>query len=254
MTRVVENYQDLQDTVADYLNRTDLVVQIPKFIYFGERKIFRWLRTTLNEKLFTIDMRVTPDTGDPTQVQLTDQLDLPTDYLDTLTLQAFTWNSATEEKPVGGRPLRRISQDELYARQYRSSGRGNSSRPGEPEVFARTRDRINIWPVPENDTLITWQYYCDLSGLFDTPTSDNSVLAKAPDMYVYAALLEAEPFLKPEDDAMARLPIWKSMYQECKEALIDQHDLERYSGSANEINNAWGGPTETRSYDRTGWA
>lgn len=265
MARRIENYQDLQDRVADYLNRNDLSSQIEDFIYLGERKIFRWYRNANNEKITTIDMRSDPDVLIPTQVSLRDQIDLGEDYLETLTLQAYVWGGPETNAPdfAVGKPLRRISQDEFLARRY-ANNKDGEPRPGEPEVFARIRDAIYLHPIPAEDSssltsanlFITHQYYCDLSGLFDTPTSDNNVLKTAPDLYLYAALLEAEPFLKPEDVAYQRIPIWKAMYEEGKQAIIEQTDAEKYSGSVNEVNNAFGGPQDGRATtsNRTGWA
>ncbi len=243
MTRRVNNYQDLQDLVAAYLNRTDLSDRIQDFIYFGERKIFRWYRNQNNEKLFTLDMRVTPDPMDPTQLLLSSQLDLPDDYLETLTLQAFTWNSQQVPPPplpetAIGLPLTRVSQTAFQQAAYLDNKSGQY-RPGEPQIFARIRDAIQIYPAPEGDTYVTWQYYCDLSGILDTPTSDNNVLKTAPDMYVYAALIEAAPFLKTEDE-VNRLATWKGLYEEAKMAIIEQNDAELYSGSNTEVQSAFG--------------
>jgi len=259
MARRIANYQDLQDRIADYLNRTDLASQIEDFIYLGERKIFRWYRNANNEKLVTLDMRVTPDVGDPTQVLLDDQLDLPDDYLETLTLQAFTWDGGTPANPTPlpdqvGRPLQRISQTQFQGLRYGDNRNGNS-RPGEPQVFCRIRDALFLYPAPEADTYVTWQYYCDLSGLFDTPTSDNNVLKTAPDLYIYAALLEAEPFLKPEDEAYNQITLWRSMYEDAKQEIIEQTEREVFSGSTNEIQSSFGSAgVRSFSTNREGWA
>lgn len=243
MARRVENYQDLQDLVADYLNRTDLVERIQDFIYFGERKIFRWYRNQNNEKLVSLDMRANPDGGDPSQVLLSGQIDLPDDYLETLTLQSFEWNSEQVPPPpdptVGiGRPLQRVSLTAFQAAQYQDNKSGQG-RPGEPSIFARSRDALFLHPVPEGDTFITWQYYCDFSGQFDTPTSDNNVLKVAPDMYTYAALIEAAPFLKTEEE-QKRLRTWVAMYDSAMQEIIEQNDAELYSGSNTEVQGAFG--------------
>lgn len=248
-TRQIENYQDLQEVVADWLNRTDLSERIPTFIFLAERKIFRWYRNANNEKKTFIDMRVNPST-DPTlsQVALSPQIDLAKDYLETLLLTALVWRGDTPEPPPlsAGRPLERVSLDALKAAQWRGGVNGaQQARPGEPRIFARDRDAIFIYPTPEANSLnqgllVEHQYYCDLSGLFDTPTSDNNVLKTAPDMYLYATLLEAEPYLKPEDEALARMPIWKGLYEEAKQAIIDQDRDERMSGSNVEVQGAFG--------------
>lgn len=257
MARQVNNYQDLQDAIRDYLNRNDLTDQIELFIFLAERKIFRWYRNANNEKLVTIDGRVSPSTAPgSTEVLVAPQIDLPADYLETLTLQAFPWDAskagATLPEKNIGRPLERISIDQYNKRRFRQN-RSGSSLQREPDSFVRIRDAIYLYPEPEADLYITWQYYCDLSGLFDTPTSDNNVLKTAPDLYIYGALLEAEPFLKPEDAAFARIPIWKAMYEEAKLAINDQSREELFSGSVTEVQNGFGGYSTERR-DRDGWA
>jgi len=243
VARLIQNYQDLQDAVADWLNRTDLAVQIPQFIYLGERKIFRWYRSQNNEQLQTIDMRVNPDPLDPDQVLLSARIDLPDDYLETLTLQA------------NGRVLERISLTELQVRRGRTATGGSRTR-GEPTAFSRQRDGLILDPAPAGDTFITWIYYCDLSGVLDTPTSDNNVLKTAPDLYLYAALLEAEPFLKPSDAAFQRIAVWKSMYEEAKQAILEQNEREAFSGSANQVQSGFrsGYGRGPGVFDREGWA
>ena len=254
--------------MADWLNRTDLTEQVQDFIYLAERKIFRWYRNANNEKLITIDMRRNPDVGDPNQVSINSQIDLPDDYLESLTLQLFIWDSTAAGAPDPtanpgvlteiGRPLRRVSQTELQQRRFRASrNNGAGQLPGEPEVFARTRDALQIFPRLDStsDAYVTFQYYCDLSGLFDTPSSDNNVLKTAPDLYIYGSLLEAEPYLKPEDSAYQMLPVWKGMYEEAKQQIIDQTEQEVFSGSVNEINNSFGSEgLRSTPTNREGWA
>lgn len=260
MPRQIENYQDLQDAVADYLNRTDLTLRIEQFIYFAERKIFRWYRNANNEKLVRYDMRRNPDTSPgSTESAIFPQIDLPDDYLETLTLRVTSWDSEAPgaELPLrAGRPLRRISLTELQNRQHQARRNGDP-RPGEPEVFARERDAI--WTFPEigtdSDWVWEWIYYCDLTGLFDTPTSDTNVLKTAPDLYLYGALLEAEPFLKPEDEAMQMIPLWASFFDESKRQIIEQQSMEEFSGSQNEINNSFGSSgMRSGGTNREGWA
>lgn len=243
MPRAITNYRGLQDTVASYLNRTDLADRIPQFIYFGERDIFRWIRMQANEQLQTIDMRATPDPLDPDQVLLASRIDLTDDYLETKTLQA------------NGHVLQRISITEGQNQRGRSQT-GTARLIGEPRQFYRQRDALILTPAPTGDTFITWIYYCDLSGRFDADTDDNSILRIAPDLYLYATLLAAEPFLKPEDDAFPRIALWKSMYEEAKQALITQEDMEAFSGSANEVQSGFmsGYGRGPGYFDRDGWA
>ncbi len=266
MARTIENYQDLQDVVADWLNRADLAQVIPTFIFLAERKIFRWYRNANNEKKYSVDMRAEPSTApDTSQVLLSPQIDLPADYLETLILTALVWNGDSALEPplqASGRPLQRVSLDALEAARWRSAPNGEQEgRPGEPRIFARDRDALIIHPAPAASStnqglLIRHQYYCDLSGGFENPNSDNNVLRTAPDMYLYAALLEAEPYLKPEDAALARMPIWKGLYEEAKQAVIDQDRDERFSGSNVEVQGAFGagGSSFAPDSNARGWA
>ena len=266
MARRIANYQDLQDRVADYLNRADLASQIQDFIYLGERKIFRWYRNHNNEKRLYYDMRRNPNPSFPRQIAITDRIDLFGDYLETLMLSYYIWDGDLDEAPVGtvaGKPLERVSLDALEMARWRNSASaGAGSRPGEPAIFARDRNQIVVHPAPTTNGDIQairfiWQFYVDYSGEFTDGTSDNDVLRTAPDLYLYSALLEAEPFLKPEDDAFQRIPIWKAMYEEATAQIIEQDDAEKYSGSNVEIQSAFGpGARRSLAADTatTGWA
>ena len=66
------NYGELKEEVRAYLyNRKDLTVNIPQFINFGERRIFRQLRCRANEAQVTGDLTL-DNTGFP----------LPADFLE----------------------------------------------------------------------------------------------------------------------------------------------------------------------------
>ncbi len=267
MARIIENYRALQDNVRLWLNRTDLDLQIPTFIYLAERKIFRWYRNHNNEKRLYYDMRLNPNPSFPKQIAISDRLDLFGDYLETLMLSYYIWDGALDEAPIGtvaGRTLQRVSLDQLENARWRarSDSGANSPRPGDPAIFARDRNQLVVHPAPQANGDIQairfiWQFYVDYSGQFTADTSDNDVLRTAPDLYLYGALLEAEPYLKPKEAAFQRLPLWKAMYEEAKQQIITQDDEEKYSGSNVEIQGAFGsGARTTHAADTAmkGWA
>lgn len=257
MARQIANYQDLQDAVANWLNRTDLAQEIETFIYLGERNIFRWYRHSNNEKKVAYDMRRNPDTAPgSTELSIQPQIDLPDDYLDTLTLTVASWDSTAAGATAperAGKPLRRISISEMQARRH-AAARNGDSLTGEPEVFTRERAAIITFPEidSESDWYWEWMYYCDLTGLFDTPTSDTNVLKTAPDLYLYAALMEAEPFLKTEDE-LKSLEKWTMKFERAKQLILEQQSMEDFSGSVMSINNVFGGGQGSNS-QREGWA
>ena len=67
------NYSDLQSTIASYLARTDLTVQIPDFIQLAETRLRRDLR--IRQMLKVVTTATTP--SDST-------VELPSDFLQLL--------------------------------------------------------------------------------------------------------------------------------------------------------------------------
>ena len=74
---------------------------------------------------------------------------------------------------------------------------------------------------------VTLHYYAQIPGL-STGNPSNWLLEKAPDLYLYSALLEAAPYIK--DDA--RLAVWGSARQAVLDAIQSANDASRYSGRA----------------------
>lgn len=228
MAREIDDYESLQEAIQDWLNRADLVARIPTFIYLAERKIFRRYRMPNNEKTVTYNMRAVPEYdslgsgNSDNQIALASSIDLQSDYLETLTMQA------------NGKPLERLSLTKMQS--LRAS---NPGEVGPIKFFARERGAILFHPFPDGDTVIKWIYYCDLSGNLTADSSDLDVLRTAPDLYLYGSLLQAEPFLKPEEDEYRLLPVWKKMYDEGFVELEFQRDEDERSGSNVEVQSSY---------------
>jgi hypothetical protein len=228
MARIIENYGDLTEAIADWLNRTDagLVDRIPTFIYLAERAIFRRYRNPNNEKTVTYNMKTDPDPGVEGELILDNKIQLQTDYLETLTLQ------------VNGRPMTRVSLTKIQAALW--GGSQANTQVGSPDEFARERSNLLFSPFPDGDTLVKHIYYCDLTGTMTTPESDNDVLRTAPDLYLYGALLQAQPYLKPTDDEKELIMMWKGLFDEAFSMVEFQRDEDERSGSNVEIQSAFG--------------
>lgn len=228
MAREIENYGDLKDAVADWLNRSDLLPRIPSFIYMAERKIFRRYRNPNNEKTITYRLRENPQydsagsTSIGTEIALIDTVDLPGDYLETLTIQQ------------NGIPIDRKSLTEIQ--NLRSS---NNAERGPIKYYARERKRLVFWPFPTADVDIRLIYYFDLSGDLTEDTDDHDVLRTAPDLYLYGALLQAEPFLRSSPEEMALIQVWKGLYNEAFEEIEYQRDEDERSGSNVSVKSAY---------------
>jgi hypothetical protein len=194
----ITNYTTLVSTVADYLNRQDLSAQIPTFIQLAE--------SDLNTRLRCREMIVrATTTNDDEYVRL------PLDFLEGINLQL-----------VGGQsPLRYITLDEadiVNARQGYNA----------PTFYSLMNGAIELVPPPATgvDVEIEMVYYGKITALSDE-NQTNWLLLKAPDVYLYGALVHAAPFLMDDQ----RISVFGSFYSQRVEALNDESQKSLHSGS-----------------------
>jgi hypothetical protein len=76
-----------------------------------------------------------------------------------------------------------------------------------------------ILPTPDNAYPIEILYY-EQPALLDDETQTNWITEYAPQLLLYATLLEATPFLKADE----RIPVWQSMYDRAA-GMINGEDL-----------------------------
>jgi len=103
--------------------------------------------------------------------------------------------------------------------QYRSSG--------VPIFFGIVGGQIRVLPIPDAAYTAELAYYAKLSKLSASVTT-NWLLAQAPDVYLYGALLQAAPYL--QDDA--RITVWSALYQAGLDQLQIADDRGSTSGGA----------------------
>lgn len=87
----------------------------------------------------------------------------------------------------------------------------------------------NHWlfiPPPTAEVELEIMYY-QLPALLDDSTQTNWVTEQAPNLLLYASLLEATPFLKNDE----RISTWEAMYLRAAQAL-NQEDIEKISDRA----------------------
>ena len=80
-------------------------------------------------------------------------------------------------------------------------------------------------------------FYKKIDALSDSNTTEQ-MLTDNPDVYLYGALLEAEPFLMNDE----RVQLWATAFQESLRALQEQDNKDRHSGSAMRVMNTTGYP------------
>jgi hypothetical protein len=136
---------------------------------------------------------------------------LPLDFLESINMQI-----------VGGQsPLRYITLDEsdiVNARQGYNA----------PTFYSLMNGAIELVPPPATggDVEIEMVYYGKITALSDSNTT-NWLLLKAPDVYLYGALVHAAPFLMDDQ----RISVFGSFYSQRVEALNDESQKSLHSGS-----------------------
>lgn len=194
----ITNYSTLQSTIADYLNRQDLTAQIPTFIQLAE--------ADMNTRLRCREMIVrATTTNDDEYVRL------PLDFLESINLQLTDGQS----------PLRFVTLDEADIINKRQTYTA-------PTFYSLMNGAIELVPPPATgvDVEIEMVYYGKITALSDSNTS-NWLLLKAPDVYLYGALVHAAPFLMDDQ----RISVFGSFYSQRIEALNDESQKSLHSGS-----------------------
>lgn len=100
---------------------------------------------------------------------------------------------------------------------------GNSS--GAPMYYAILDDKIRFYPTPDSTYSLKMGYWRKILTLSDTQTT-NWLLTDHPDIYLFGALVQAEPFLKSDP----RIATWKTMLEEALTQLHQYTDEYHDSG------------------------
>jgi hypothetical protein len=187
------SYDELQTAVGRWLKRTNLNDSIPDFIALAEAKLNTKIRVRQMRTFFSIT---------PTQPFVS----LPGDYAEAIRLT------------YGTRRMDFISEN-LATEQM--------NRDGQTDEFTIAGNKIWLLTYVDGQTKMTLHYYQNIESLSESNTS-NWLLEDAPNIYLYAALVEAEPFIKNDD----RIAIWAQMLQAALDDLERNDDSGQHSGSA----------------------
>lgn len=193
----IATYSDLQTAVGTWLNRSDLAAIIPDLITLAEARI--------NSDLYNVRSSEAKTTL--TTVAGTSTVTLPTDFVEMKRAQILgAYNTV----------LKYLSPDEIaadYAWNQTSL----------PVVFTVYGQTMELAPIPDGVYTIELTYFQKLPALSNTNTT-NWLLASWPNVYLYAALCEAQPYLMNDE----RLPVFQAKY---KEAIDGVNALDWYSGT-----------------------
>lgn len=202
----ITTYSELKTAVASWLNRSDLTAYVPDFISLAEVRI---KRDVAKMNLIGLEKRATASTvsGDA-------YLATPTRLL---SIRSLKLNTA----PV--RVLKYMPSDALNTIY-------NSTATSKPYAYSVIGDEIKLAPIPDSVYTIEMNYYAGETPLSDSNAS-NWFMANAPDLLLYGALVEAEPFLKNDE----RISVWSGMYENALQALDDMNRVQSFAGSGLEM-------------------
>jgi hypothetical protein len=202
---VITNYSTLQTAVQDYMARADLSTFVPNYIQNWEERFFRdpmnwaaWMETALN---VTISSQVAA---------------LPADYLELVT--AYIDGSPSTS-------LQRVPLKQMSLHFPRNAP------VGYPVWIARSGANFIFGPVPDGAYTVKGVYYAKPTVIRSDGDGVNWLVTNAPDLMLYGALLEAEPFMRNDE----RFELWRALYTEALSAYRRQHKSENASGSPPQV-------------------
>lgn len=193
---VIASYTTLETAVADYLAKSNLTTFIPNFIQNWEEKFYRqpknfgrWMESALN---LTISSSV---------------IAVPADYL------------GLKYAYINGSPSSRLDRVSLN-QMYGTYPRGGDT--GLPRWIARDTTNFVFGPAPDSDYNIRGVYWAKptLMRSFAADAAAHWIIVNAPDLALYGALIEAQPFLMNDK----RIPTWQAFYDT---ALLNYRELFR---------------------------
>jgi len=195
----ISNYSELKTAIASWLDRTDLTDIIPDFIALAETRHKR------DFKIRRMETRVTANTIDGSEFY-----SLPDDYV---AMRNIKLN--TDPKT----PLEFLTP-EIMDRLNAGSSKGT------PKAYTIKGNNIELRPIPDGVYQVEVSYYKHFTALSDSNTT-NDMLTHHPDIYLYGALVEAEPYLQNDK----RIQVWSGYYDRAKQDIITSNERDRHSGT-----------------------
>lgn len=190
----ISTYSELKQEIADHLDRDDLTTKIDTFIDLAEARHRRdiRIREMITRSSFTIDARYE---------------DFPTGLLEVISFRLLT-------DPVT--KLQYVTPEQMA--DYRVEG------SGKPELFT-IHAQFEFNKVPDESYSGEILYHKALTALSDANTT-NALLTRAPDAYLYGALVATAPYLLNDE----RIETWASLYKSAVDGLAIARRQERSSG------------------------
>lgn len=194
----LSTYADLKTAITGWLDVTTatLTSQIDDLITVGEKRIFREARTR--------DMETALSSAISSGV-----VALPASYV----AMKFAYLNTSPIQVLERRPA-----EWIYANYPQTTTSGI------PQFFARDGSNFIFGPYPDSAYTMNGIYYARLTAI---SSSVNALFTANPDLYLMAALAEAEMLIGRDP----RIAIWESKYQRILADVNGEDKTEDQSGS-----------------------
>ena len=204
----ISTYSELKTAVANWLDRDDLADRIPEFIALAEARMNRVLRLRMMESKYTAST-----------IASQRNYALPASYIQ---MRNFQLNTS---------PITSLSyvSPEIYDRLW------GGSQGGIPQFYTIIANELQLGPIPGSVITMEMLFYKKISALSASNTTE-LMLTDNPDVYLYGALLEAEPFVMNDE----RIGVWAQGFEKAIVDLQEQDNKDRHSGSALRVMNTGG--------------
>lgn len=194
----IDSYGALQTAIINRLHRANLTTLVPDFIALGEARIYRDLRIRCMETALSSAIA-------------SGVIAVPSGYVELK-------HAYIDGSPSG--KLTRKNADFIYFNYPTRSA------DGKPKFIAREAESFIFGPYPDSAYTVKGVYYKRLDALSDSNTT-NWFITNAPDILLYAALVEAADHTAND----AALMKWEQKYNQVKDRIQRESDAEEFSGS-----------------------
>jgi hypothetical protein len=181
-------YSELQNAVADWLNRADLTSVIPTFVQLTEARLQRRLKSRS-----TTTVPVVLAQGEGTVA-------LPLGIID---VQSVTITTPSKQGAI-----------DIAAYAAVESHRQRNPMAGTPRLGAVVGTTLHVAPLADQAYDLAVECQLPFTPLLLAADS-NWILAAHPDAYLFGALAESAPYLKDDE----RVALWEGRFQTALEEI-----------------------------------
>lgn len=194
----ITTHAELKTAVSNWLRRSDLSSYLDDLVTLAETRIFREVR---NED--------TTGAYSETLLASTGTTPVPTGFLG--------WRDVNVSSNGNKYPLTVTTPNEAL----QSLDQPSYTRV--PKKIAFDGATFSYYPYPDGDYTVSGTYYKKPGTL---STAVYNLFTNNPDLFLFASLAEAAPFLK--DDK--RVELWEAKYQNIRNEVNKQYEKTRFSG------------------------